>query len=219
MPGSADPVLPNSRRLFELQLELECVRVTADHTLVPIPCPNPDGPARFVVAHYANGWHVYFRHDMSDQLRRQLAALPPEQAFHDRDRVKALLAQDAPCAEIWAGKAYTFPAMPDSAPCPEVVRLDGHESGLTAYGASAGGRTVATCSSSRENDRCAEAWVHTEPEFRRRGYARLVTAAWAQDIQRQGKIPFYSHLIDNAASRGVARSLGLSEFLVAVGYS
>ena len=59
----------------------------------------------------------------------------------------------------------------------------------------------------------------TLPEFRRRGYARQVTAAWAHDIQQQDKVPFYSHRLSNLASQAVARSLGLIPFQTAVAYS
>lgn len=81
-----------------------------------------------------------------------------------------------------------------------------------------GGRVVATCESSRESLVAAEAWVRTEPAARGKGYATRVTAAWALDARWRGKIPFYSHHRDNAASAGVARALGLIPFLDDVGY-
>jgi len=69
-----------------------------------------------------------------------------------------------------------------------------------------------------ENETAAEAWVQTLPEFRRRGYARQVTAAWAHDLLQIGKIPFYSHSMGNVASQGVARSLKLIPFVDSVSY-
>jgi RimJ/RimL family protein N-acetyltransferase len=77
---------------------------------------------------------------------------------------------------------------------------------------------VATCESSRESALAAEAWVRTVPQMRGRGYATRVTAAWALDVRRRGKTPFYSHHRDNHASAGVARALGLIPFLEDVGY-
>ncbi len=208
------PLPFHSRHLIELQLELECVAVAAGDTLVPIPCPNPDGPVRFSVVRHDDTWSTFFRHDLPDQTRAQLAALAPEQAFHEHERVKAILDRDAPCAELWAGVLYVFPDTLTVALYPDAVRLDD----TAAYAIVADGRVVATCSSSRENAACAEAWVTTEPAYRRRGYARQVVAAWAHDLQRRGKLPFYSHLRHNIASRAVARSLGLVQFLAAVGY-
>ena len=39
----------------------------------------------------------------------------------------------------------------------------------------------------------------------RRGLAKQVTAAWAAHAWAQGKLPFYSHRMDNLASEGVAQ--------------
>lgn len=64
-----------------------------------------------------------------------------------------------------------------------------------------------------------EAWVRTLPQFRLRGYARQVTAAWASDLLERGKTAFYSHAIENTASGAVASSLGLNEFITGIAYS
>ena len=72
--------------------------------------------------------------------------------------------------------------------------------------------------SSRENELAAEAWAQTSPAFRRLGYASQVTVACAHDLQKEGKIPFYSHGTENTVSEAVARRLGLIRFLDDVGY-
>src|SRR6266566_8602189 len=80
------------------------------------------------------------------------------------------------------------------------------------------GLIISTCQSSQENTSAAEAWVRTLPDFRKRGYARQVTAAWAYQLQQQGIIPFYSHRWDNTPSQAVARSLQLTLYVTEVGY-
>lgn len=80
------------------------------------------------------------------------------------------------------------------------------------------GVVVSTCESSRESALAAEAWVRTVPTVTRRGYATSVTAAWALDVRRRSKVPFYSHAHSNAASAGVARALRLLPFLEDAGY-
>ena len=70
-------------------------------------------------------------------------------------------------------------------------------------------RAVSVCLTVRRSARTAEAGLDTEPEFRGRGYAGLVTAAWARGVQVEGRIPFYSTESDNAASQRVAEKLGL----------
>jgi hypothetical protein len=82
----------------------------------------------------------------------------------------------------------------------------------------ADGVVVSTCESSRESALAAEAWVRTVPSATRRGYAASVTAAWALDVRRRSKVPFYSHARSNAASAGVARTLRLLPFLEDAGY-
>ncbi len=82
----------------------------------------------------------------------------------------------------------------------------------------ADGVIASVCVSARESALAAEAWVRTLPTASRRGFATRVTAAWALDVRRRGKTPFYSYSRDNLASAGVARALGLIPFLDDVGY-
>jgi predicted GNAT family acetyltransferase len=51
--------------------------------------------------------------------------------------------------------------------------------------------------------------VLTAPEQRGQGLALQVVSAWASSVLRDGKIPFYSHAVENIASYKVAVKLGL----------
>jgi ribosomal protein S18 acetylase RimI-like enzyme len=216
-----------------LQLELECKGVVAGQTLVRIPGAEPDDIPRVHVVRLDDTYQAFVRHDVSASLRQALATLSPEEAFADHERVQAILASDALCTQLWRGHSYVFPPLLPTAVSSVAVRLDDRQhrdllahdehwssvGGKTVYGVIVGNRIVSACGSARENSRSAEAWVITAPEFRRRGYARQVTASWAADVQAQGKVPFYSHVVDNMASRAVALSLGLRPFLAAVAYT
>ena len=74
------------------------------------------------------------------------------------------------------------------------------------------GAAVSTCFSVRLNDRAAGARVDTLVDYRGRGYAPAVVAAWARAVRETGRIPGYGTSWDNTASQAVARKLGLVKF-------
>jgi predicted GNAT family acetyltransferase len=50
--------------------------------------------------------------------------------------------------------------------------------------------------------------VATEPDYRRRGFARDTVAAAARFTLEQGRLPIYVHDRDNGTSSFVARAVG-----------
>lgn len=71
------------------------------------------------------------------------------------------------------------------------------------------GLVVAVCHSARSTPAGAEAGVETVEAYRGRGLAGAVVAGWARAVQAQGRLPLYSTLWSNHASRSVARKLAL----------
>jgi hypothetical protein len=69
------------------------------------------------------------------------------------------------------------------------------------------GNAVSICFSSRIAVESHEAGVETLSDFRGKGYAAEVVAAWAADIYKMNRIPTYSTSWDNTASQAVARKL------------
>ncbi len=221
----------NPTELTRIQLELECIGFNLKGRMIRIPGNNPDEIARFYITRHAQGYKACYRDDLPRPVRDQLAALEPQQAFRDRDAVKRILAQDAPCTRISAFKSYTFPNTLNQNQYPDAILLNAsHHAMIEAYDAKifplrqavcaviADGKIVSTCQSSRENDAAGEAWVRTLPEYRLRGYARQVTMAWADEIRAHRKIAFYSHALDNVASYALACSLGLKEFITGIAF-
>lgn len=90
---------------------------------------------------------------------------------------------------------------------------DDLERGLDAYepilAVIEDGAAVAICASVRLTDRAAEAGVETLADYRGRGYAPMVVAAWASAVRETGRTPLYSTAWDNLASQVVASKLGL----------
>ena len=74
------------------------------------------------------------------------------------------------------------------------------------------GASASVCFSARSTSDASEAGVETLPEHRGRRYAGAVTAAWAAEVRRQGRIPLYSTSWTNHASRRVAARLGLIQY-------
>jgi hypothetical protein len=214
----------------EIQLALEGIGLDVRRRLVRIPAAAKEDIPRLYVCRLPTGWARYFRADLPASVVDELAGLTDEACFDQQSTVRRILDRQAPCLDVWVGTSYVFPSLP-ATPTPDVFRLQeadwplavAFDPDLALFRAPiwvvlVDSRVVSTCVSARENDVAAEAWVQTSPEFRRRGYARQVTSAWARDVLGRGNIAFYSHRRENLASRGVALSLGLHPFVEAVGY-
>ncbi len=75
------------------------------------------------------------------------------------------------------------------------------------------GRVASVCyRASGAAHRLAEPGIDTLPAFRRRHHASRALAGWWTVVREAGGIPLYATNWDNAASLGVARSLGLESF-------
>lgn len=70
-------------------------------------------------------------------------------------------------------------------------------------------QVIAICHTPARSDQGAEAGVWTHPDFRGRGHAAAVTAAWAAIMAPAGQYLFYSTFADNLSSQRVAARLGL----------
>ena len=97
--------------LITLHLRLECKEINARGDLVPIPCPNPDPVPRFYIAQHTDdaAFSRFARHDVAEELREMLMALPPEEALHEHDRVKRILEPYGAGEELYYGKSYVCP--------------------------------------------------------------------------------------------------------------
>jgi hypothetical protein len=222
----------DSMQLIRLHLELECIGIDAAGQLVRIECLDPDTLHRVYVARHDSGDTLFFQAGLPLSLRKKLSRLPVSDFFEFPERVKVILAEDRPAGDVHIGKSYIFPETIRPSQYPDAVRLAEVDPGLVrrydpgldlsqkeVYGVLADGQLVSTCESSRENEYAGEAWVRTLEPYRRRGYARQVTAAWGHALLRCGKVPFYSHKLHNLASQALAQNLGLVQYLQDAGYA
>jgi hypothetical protein len=180
------------------------------------------------------GYVARFGETLPDAVVRRLVDLVEEQPAVEelpvtaslRDEVRRVLAEAGSIAREGRGPNYRFP---------ESIATPGGDVQVTEaniaivrqtypwlYEELAGwwpcfavvrdGAAVSVCFSSRIGVAAAEAGVETLPEFRGRGYATAVTAAWGSSVRSTGRIPLYSTGWENLASQGLARRVGLEMF-------
>jgi GNAT superfamily N-acetyltransferase len=205
-------------RYLHLQLRLEGKEVLQEQFLREMESIPGEELPLMLIAQLANGTQaVYYDEAISPDLRERLAALIAAIEFPDIEPLlEALKAQNL-LFEVGHYKTYVFPSVPvrDA----DVHRLSKDEERVKAFGFGGfteqvyvierEGKMLSACVSARESDACGEAWVFTSPEYRHQGFAQAVVRAWAASLIDAGKVPFYSHRIDNEASANVAKTLNL----------
>jgi hypothetical protein len=202
---------PDAIELIRSNIGLEnCINSSGK--LFPLTDSDPSIVAHFIISRHSEGCERFFRHDLPEPIREKLTNLDPEQALYDVELVKRILSEDRQCQDAWRGKGYVFRYVPDSAEFPDVIQQGG------TFVIMADDKPIARAWSQEQNEKAAELAVEVLPEYRRRGYARQVSAAWANHIMRSGRIAFYSHLHNNTASEALAHSLGVVQYAVSAGY-
>ena len=201
----------DSRVLVELKMELEFgVGPVGDR--LPLATNAQDDQPLVLVSRVDDGDLLYLREDIPARVQRQLRDVGAASCFEDEARVRAILDTAIPCRIVRCIRWYTVARRPDRAEYFDVIRRGDR------FVIVIDGREVAWTETDWENDRAAEVSVETLEGYRRRGFARQVTAAWAAAMLDAGKVGFYSHRMTNDASRAVAVSLGLTHLSDEVEY-
>ena len=175
------------------------------------PLPGKDSTL-FAISAYQTGYVTFFRYDILPDVRHQLEALEPERALNDHETVKQILAQCVTCDNVCFGKGYYFQELPTRDEFPDVVYEQ------NCYVVKVDGRPVSWAWAQDGSEDAVELAVETEKAYRRRGYARQTILAWASEELKKGKVAFYSHEVDNEASEGLARSLGVMQYDIRATY-
>jgi RimJ/RimL family protein N-acetyltransferase len=212
---------------FTPRLQLETLFVLDDEgRIVSTREPNATAGPAFSLIRDRHGCACAVHADVSSRLAGELMALarsePPAERLTDPPTHAATyvrLLGD----RVDFGPVFTFApsidAPVDVEAITDVSQLEQHFRGWTAseipgcspiVGVFHDGYPVSVCFCARRSAEAAEAGVETAADFRRRGLATRVTAAWARAIQDSGRLPLYSTSWNNAASIAVARRLGAS---------
>jgi RimJ/RimL family protein N-acetyltransferase len=158
---------------------------------------------------------IYYDEAVSADLQKELTVTDMD--FPKVDSFMQILKSHHIQFEPGYYKTYIFPAQP--AIDADVKCLSKRDSKVKDFGfdgfaekvyaIECNGSLVSACVSIREDERCGEAWVYTAPVYRQLGFAQKVVSAWARDLMDAGKVPFYSHNLENEPSANLARKLGL----------
>jgi hypothetical protein len=199
------------------------------------PRPGDPPPPRLFLGRTRVGSLWRFRHDLPDSSIADLEAVLRAEPIADGLTqppqslavLQATIARDAPLAATWSGPAWRFPdeiplserdVVPVTTGNDDLVRsifpvlADDLRWRQPCLAIVIDGRLASLCYSARNTPIAAEAGVDTLKEFRGRGYAPAVVAAWARAVRAEGRIPLYSTSWDNLSSRSVARKLGLVQY-------
>ena len=193
-------------------------------TREPVPAPAP----LFILIRSASSCAWGVRADLSDhpagELERLARQEPPYRVPQDEplhaEKYLSLLK-----GGINSGPGFTFPdKLPNPGDVTLIDRLEPLERHFRGWAAAEipdrspivavmdSGYPVSVCFCARKTNAAAEAGLETAADFRGRGFATRVTAAWAAAIRASGRIPLYSTSWSNTASRTVARKLGLIQY-------
>ncbi|MFC4808135.1 GNAT family N-acetyltransferase [Paenibacillus sp. GCM10023250] len=223
-----------ARVLMELQAE---ALYTYDRRgrMLRVNEPNGGVAPRMFLGRTIQGTTVCrFRHDVPDDLVRQLEALCAEEGgsgdplSNPRHYEAYMALLDGQVSTM--GPAYRIPVLIAAAASAEAapVVITRQNAKLLAGGFDwlaaevdhaqpclailSGGRAVSVCRSVRITARVHEAGLETLPSYRGRGYAAAVVTGWAAAVRQAGRIPLYSTSWENLSSRRVAQKLALDYY-------
>ena len=185
--------------------------------------PGETGPPpRVVAVDYGDEKCVYFGIGIARWAEELILNLPFQTLRAGDPEVFDILNRQSKVkghAQYWTYTVSNAGAVP---PSPMIRRLNsrdellrGFDDGFfgieydNVFAVIVDGAVASAAASSREDEKSAELWVYTRPEYRRKGFAFQAAAAWLRSVTIRGLIPFYSHEKDNDASHRLAEALPL----------
>ena len=128
---------------------------------------------------------AYYSELLSSDLQAQLSICVSSIEFPEITPILDILKSHNIPSETGHYKTYLF--SPQTTTHPEVTCLSKHDPKIQAFGFDGfaeqvyaierDGRVVSACVSAREDKNCGEAWVNSDPAYRRQGLAKQVASA------------------------------------------
>jgi len=210
----------NHLEYLHLQLRLEGKEVIHGNLLRQVEIvPDEEMPLAAIASLSTNELVLYYDETLPSELHDELDRQIPDISFPDLDPIINVLQLHNFKLEIGHYKTYAFPEHYEDAKAEEVKLYPKTDPKMQAFdfggfteqvhAIERDGKIVSACVSAKENERCGEAWVLTDEDYRHQGLAQKVVSVWARDLMLAGKLPLYSHKITNIGSAKLAKRLGL----------
>jgi hypothetical protein len=217
---------------LRLQLRLEGKEIIKDNLLRQVEVvPDQEMPLMLIARLADSNVVAYFDEALQAKLHEELTKRVSEITFPNVEAFSAFLQSRNISFEAGYYKTYIFPERnasfkDETVNCyskydPKVQDFGFDGFAESIYAIERSDKIVSACVSARENESCGEAWVYTDPEYRYKGLAQKVVGIWATKLISAGKVPFYSHKIENTASANLAKHLGLQPLFeeIVISYS
>ena len=210
----------DSSHYLHMQLRLEGKCLVGNDRLRQVKIvPDEDMPLMLIAQLADRQIVAYFDEALQSELHTELTRRIHNVAFPKIDPLLDFLKTQDVSFEVGHYKTYLFPShfvdltnhdvVCRSRQDPEIQTFGFGGFAEQVYTLERDGKIVSACVSTRENGQCGEAWVYTDPQYRNHGFAQQVVGTWAQHMIKAGKVPFYSHKMENIASANLANRLGL----------
>lgn len=195
--------------LIHLQITLE---YALDQDGLLIPFPGSSEQALLIIYRHAEGYLPFFNQRLPLESRSRILALDLAQAFESTQSIERLISEYLPVSYDGQFVSAMIPHQPDL----EEFTLATYQNGQVVI--CVDDQPVCWAWSERSNAYCAEVAVKTQPEHRRKGFARMAVAAWAHRVIASGRIALYSYRVDNLPSHFLGRSLDIVWYADVIGF-
>lgn len=226
----------NSKVFFQTQLELEGLQIISGNRIkgfqneyFDIEKKENTDPPKVIAVNFGKEVDVFYSNLMPENLVFDLEKFDKNDFIGKKEKITDFLIRNNQSSEISESITYIFPnnikvnyenAKIFSGDEELIKKFDPafYNKYPAIYAILQNNEIVACCVSARENDKAGEAWIFTLPKYRKQGFGLRAVQLWANELQKQGKIPFYSHEISNIASQKLAERLGLKKVFEIVSY-
>lgn len=202
---------------LQLQMELEGIKLRDETFITRLDPDIAEFPLMLFASTSDKQKLIYFDDTLSPDLANKLSSSDLN-SFNIESAIE-IFATFGMNTKSGSFRTYTFPDNIVIADDRKVKIFNQEDPKVIAYGFNGmaneiyaieeDGRIISACVSARQNSRSAEAWVFTDPDHRRKGFAKQVVMAWAVSLQRNDITPFYSHEVGNTNSANLAKRLNL----------